>query len=152
MRRRDKEITSLPEIEAIIRSARICRVAMSENNSPYVVPMNFGYRDRTLYIHSSGEGRKIDILKENSRVCFEIDVETKIIPAEKACSWGMQYRSVIGSGRAVFLENRKEKAAALDIIMAQYTNQAFDYSSKAIDATVVIKIEISEMTGKQSGF
>lgn len=152
MRRKEKELEKLSDIEAVIHSARVCRIAMSDENKPYIIPMNFGYKDRTLYLHSAREGKKIDILKKNSLVCFEIDINTKIIPSEKACGWGMQYRSVIGSGTAVFLEDQKERTEALNIIISQYSGRTFEFDPKALDAVAVIRIDISEMSGKQSGF
>jgi len=66
MRRKDKEIKEIKDIEEILHKATVCRVAMVSNNSPYIVPLNFGYKDRCLYFHSAGEGKKLDILRENT--------------------------------------------------------------------------------------
>ena len=65
MRRKDKEITDSKEIRQIIEDAVYCNVAMCQNNNPYVVPMNFGFQEDCIYLHSVNEGWKIDILKEN---------------------------------------------------------------------------------------
>ncbi|MFC1532217.1 pyridoxamine 5'-phosphate oxidase family protein [Thermodesulfobacteriota bacterium] len=64
MRRKEKEITKKSEIEAVINKALVCRVGLSDNNFPYIVPLCFGYQDNTIYIHGALEGRKIDILKK----------------------------------------------------------------------------------------
>ena len=95
MRRSEKEITDKLAIEKIINASLVCRLALSDGNQPYIVPLCFGYQDRTLYFHSALEGKKIDILKKNKRTCFEFDVNSEIIKAEKACKWGMKYQSVI---------------------------------------------------------
>ena len=71
MRRKDKEIKDKEVIESIIKRATVCRIALSENNVPYIVPLSFGYKDNCLYFHSAPEGRKIDIIKQNNNVCFE---------------------------------------------------------------------------------
>ena len=150
MRRSEKEITDKSAIEAIINTSLVCRLALSDGDQPYIVPLSFGYQDRTLYFHSALEGKKIDIIKINNRICFEFDVNTEIIEAEKACKWGMKYQSVIGFGRAVLVENIQEKQKALNIIMNHYSNRTFQFPDKAIEKIAVIKIEIESMTGKHS--
>lgn len=151
MRRKDKEITDKSEIESIINRAMVCRLALADQNRPYVVPLCFGYKDNSLYFHSAGEGKKIDMLKKNNRVCFEFDVDYEIIKADKACSWGMPYKSVIGFGRASFVEDFDSKRQALNIIMRQYGGKSFEYPKEKVDNTLIIKVEIEHMTGKQSG-
>jgi nitroimidazol reductase NimA-like FMN-containing flavoprotein (pyridoxamine 5'-phosphate oxidase superfamily) len=150
LRRKDKEITDRSEIESIIRKALVCRLGLTDNGTPHIVPLCFGYKDNRLYFHSAGVGRKIEILKRNNRVCFEFDDNLEVQAAKAACDWGMQYRSVIGYGRASFIEDPQEKRAALDVIMAQYADGAFEYSEKALGEALVIKVEIESMTGKKS--
>ena len=62
MRRKDKEIKDKFEIETIINRAEVCRIGLSDDNMPYVIPVNYGYRNNCLYIHSASEGKKIDII------------------------------------------------------------------------------------------
>jgi len=150
MRRKEKEITQESDIEAIIHKALICRLGLSDGEQPYIVPMCFGYRKKTLYFHSALKGKKLDIIRKNQRVCFEFDVSTEIIPGEDACKWGMTYQSIIGFGRAVILEGFDEKLRAIEIIMSQYTDREFHFPDTALQNTAVIKVEIENMTGKQS--
>ncbi len=152
MRRKDKEINSAAAIEDVVRKSLVCRVALSEENRPYVVPLCFGYRDNTLYFHSSPEGRKIEILTKNNNVCFEFDVDHEVVQDNKACNWSIKYRSVIGFGKASFVENLEEKKRALDAIMEHYSGMPFDYPESAIENTMIIKVEIESITGKQSGY
>ncbi len=151
MRRKDKEITDKAEIKSVIGRSLICRLAMADENIPYVVPLCFGYKDNSLYFHSAGEGKKIDILKKNNLVCFEFDIDYEIKKAHKACDWSMKYKSVRGFGKASFLEDIESKCRALDIIMQQYAGKSFEYSEAKIKNIIVIKVEIEHMTGKQSG-
>ena len=151
MRRNDKQINDISVIEDILNRATVCRLAMCENNQPYVIPLCFGYEDNALYLHCSREGKKLDILKKNNNVCFEIDIEHEIIKAGQACDWGMKYKSVIGFGKAVFIEDIESKLKALDVIMQQYSEGSFEYPENAIKNIVLIKVEIESMTGKQSG-
>ena len=152
MVRKDREITEKSSIEAIIRNATVCRIGMCDANTPYIVPVCFGYQDSTIYVHGARSGQKIDMLRNNNTVCFEFDSDTELVAAEKGCEWGMKYRSVIGFGKATFLEDPGSKRKALDIIMAQYTDRSFQYSEEAVNGTAVIKIAIGFMTGKQAGY
>jgi len=153
MRRKDKEITDKSKIETIIARATVCRLAMVDGNRPYVVPLCFGYQDDTLFFHSANTGKKLELLRGNNRVCFELDVDCKVISGDKACDWGMHYQSVIGHGRAAFLEDPAAKQRALDIIMQQYagSDNAFDYEDSALGHTVVFQVRVESMTAKQSG-
>ena len=150
MRKKEKEINEKAAIEAIIKKSLVCRLALSDNNSPYIVPLCFGYKDRVLYFHSSQKGKKIDIIKRNPKVCFEFDTDTEIVKAEDACHWSMRYRSIIGFGRAVLLEDTEEKRKALKIIMGQYSDRIFQFDDAILKKMGVIKVEIESMTGKQS--
>lgn len=151
MRRAEKEVTDRQEQEAIIRQAQVCHVAMADQDQPYVVAMNFGYADGCIYLHSAPAGRKLDILRRNNRVCCAFDVGHDLVRADKACSWGMRFRSVIAFGSATLLEDQGEKEVGLRIIMGQYGEGEFSFPPDAMAKTAVIKVEIEEMTGKKAG-
>jgi len=68
LRRKEKEIIDKKEIESIIERATVGRIGMSENNLPYVIPVNFGYKNNFLYFHSGSVGKKIDIIKKNNKI------------------------------------------------------------------------------------
>ena len=150
MRRKEKEITAPEEIEKILMESRVCRLAMVDGDKPYIVPMNFGYSKGCLFFHSAKQGRKIELMKKNPNICFEVDELIKLKKASLACDWGVDFKSVIGSGKVVFLEDLKEKIHALNMIMSQYSDRKFEYTEEMIEETLVIKVVIDEMTGKQS--
>ncbi|RPH48908.1 MAG: pyridoxamine 5'-phosphate oxidase family protein [Desulfobacteraceae bacterium] len=151
MRRKDREIKSREEIDAIIKKALVCRLGMADESGPYVVPLSFGYRDGFLFFHSAKEGKKLDILRKNNKVCFEMDTDHEVVKSEKACDWGMKYKSVIGFGHAFVVEDIESMKAALDVIMAHYSAGSFEYDVKKLERTVAIKVEIEYMTGKKKG-
>lgn len=151
MRRAEKEITDRGEQEEIIRECQVCHVAMADGGSPYLVAMNFGYEKGVIYLHSALEGRKIDILRRNSRVCCAFDTGHGLVRDETPCAWGMRFRSVIAFGTATLLESREEKEAALRVIMNQYGEGEFSFPPDAVAKTAVIRVEIEEMTGKKAG-
>lgn len=137
-------------IESIILKAKVCRLGLVDGNRPYVVPMSFGYRENALYFHTGKKGKKMEILQKNNRVCFEMEVDLKIVPADNPCKWNMRYRSVVGFGRAVILEGPEEKRQALDVIVKHYGGSLMAYDEKRVKGLAVIKVEIDSMTGKQS--
>jgi len=152
VRRKEKEITDKTDIEAIIEQSMVCKLGMIRNgNTPYIVPLCFGYQDHTLYFHSALKGLKIDCLEINPKVCFEFDMIAEPQEAEDPCDWGMKYQSVIGFGKAEFIEESDDKRRALDVIMAQYSDKPFEFPANKVQATAVFKVEIESMTGKQSG-
>lgn len=137
-------------IESIILKAKVCRLGLVDGNRPYVVPMSFGYRENALYFHTGKKGKKMEILQKNNRVCFEMEVDLEIVPADNPCKWNMRYRSVVGFGRAVILEGPEEKRQALDVIVKHYGGSLMAYDEKRVKGLAVIKVEIDSMTGKQS--
>jgi nitroimidazol reductase NimA-like FMN-containing flavoprotein (pyridoxamine 5'-phosphate oxidase superfamily) len=152
MRRKDKEVSDQSEIEAIIKKSNVCRLAMIDGDRPYIVPLCFGYQNNTLYFHGASKGRKIDLLRENPNVCFELDLIIEIVEAENACKWSLKYQSVVGYGRAFLLESADERIKGLKIIMSQYSERTYQFPEDKLGATAVFKVEIDSMTGKQSGF
>ena len=148
MRRKDREIRDRDAIDAIIRRCRVCRLGMCDNGQPYVVPMSFGYDGQCVYLHAATDGRKLDILRRNSRVCFEFDILDEVIPADAACNWGMRYESVIGFGVAEIVTESGARRVALDHIMGQYSSDAWTYDEQQLAGTLVIRISIEEVTGK----
>jgi nitroimidazol reductase NimA-like FMN-containing flavoprotein (pyridoxamine 5'-phosphate oxidase superfamily) len=150
VRRSDREITEQSEIEAIISRARVCRLALSDGASPYVVPMNFGYHDGVLYFHSAPSGRKIDIIRRNASVCFEMDVDCEVVEGAAPCDWTTRYRSVVGFGTAAIIEDPAEKRFGLAVIVEQYADRRFEVPEETARRTAVIKVTIDRMTGKRS--
>ncbi len=151
MRKKENEITKKSIIETVIQKAAVCRLGLSDGNMPYVVPVCFGYRNNVLFIHSALRGMKIDIIRRNKNVCFEVDINTEIVKAENGCNWGVNYQSVIGFGKASFVEDIDEKREALCLIMSHYSDKVFEFPDEVIKRTAIIKIEIETVTGKQAG-
>ena len=152
MRRKEKEITDIEEIEKIIKKAMVCRISLVDNDEPYIVPVCFGYERDVLYFHGASEGRKVELIKKNNKICFEIDTDAEVVKAEEACSWTMKYRSVIGVGRACILEKDEEKSHGLKLIVRQYTEGNFSFPKSKLDSILVIRVDIESITGKKSGY
>jgi nitroimidazol reductase NimA-like FMN-containing flavoprotein (pyridoxamine 5'-phosphate oxidase superfamily) len=151
MRRKDKEISDRALIDKILGKAQVCRLALCDDGKPYIVPMNFGYRDGCLFLHSAAEGKKIDILRKNQNVCFEVDIEGKPVAAERPCNWSMEYESVIGFGKATIVDGIEEMKRGLDVIVEKFSGKSNnDYPGETLKRLVVIRVDIESITGKVS--
>jgi len=143
------------EIEDIIGRCDVCNLSMVDQDGfPYVVPMNFGYRNNTVYFHGAPTGKKIDILRNNPKICisFSTDHELRYQNEKVACSWSMKYRSVIAYGVVKFVDDPEEKVKILNIIMTNYTDKEFKYSPPAVREVNVFKVEIEKVDGRVYGY
>lgn len=151
---RTVSVEELQHIESLIRSCPLCYVGMAdEQGVPYVLPMNFGYEEEVIYLHSAQEGRSISILEKNPQVCITFCTEPRLVWQDKevACSYRMRAESVICHGNVSFEEEYDEKVKALDIIMQQYSDRVFSYSAPAVKNVKIWKVPIDKVTAKEFG-
>lgn len=152
MHRNDKEITEQKALDEIMKKAQVCRLGVSYESMAYIIPMSFGYSDRVLYFHSGSDGLKLMILRENPKACFEVEIDTQVIPSELGCNWSMRYQSVIGFGEVEFIEDLDGKKKALQIIMQQYGDGLKMVDDAELSGVTILKLVVSTMTGKKSGY
>ena len=155
MRRKDREIKDFQEIISIINQCEIIRLAMVDQGLPYIVPLNFGYSldqdTLTLYMHSASTGRKIDILKQQPIVCFEMDRPFQITKDEIPCNWTYEQESIIGNGTVVFLDDIEEKKVAMHAIMKHYGYEGTPtYTPDVLEHTCLYKIIVEDISGKRN--
>ena len=153
MRRKDRQITDLEAIRAILDKAKVLHLAMIDGDRPYVVPLNYGYTLEngalTLYLHSAREGRKLDVLRQNDRVAFVLATNvSQVTGGDIPCKYGEAYASVMGEGRAVLLTDSAEKMAALSILMKTQTGRTFSFTPEMTDGVAVIRIDVDSFTAK----
>jgi nitroimidazol reductase NimA-like FMN-containing flavoprotein (pyridoxamine 5'-phosphate oxidase superfamily) len=171
MRRREKEIQNQKLIEQLLRNAPVCRIGLApdaaveaENRRhadspaaehphpgyPYVVPVHFVHAEGLIYIHSARKGRKIEMARENPRVCVEIDEFLELKTADKACDFATRFRSLIAFGRVRIVEEAAQKRRALQLLMEKYAGRSFDFPEREIEQVAIIEIRILDITGKES--
>ena len=150
MRRKDRQIEDRAEVMKILGKADVVRLAMSDDNVPYIVVMNFGFgKEGSLYFHSAGEGKKINILKKNNLVCFQVDVEHELYLHNLSCGCSMRYQSVVGMGRIIFVADPSEKLEALRAIMFHYTKKPDHvFKEELVGKTTIMRLDIEEISGK----
>lgn len=153
MRRKDREITDVGEKLKIIDSLKVCRLAMNDDGQPYIVPLNFGYKyegDKlTLFFHGAKEGRKINVLRADPRVCFKMDGQHQLIENEVASEYSFAFESVIGEGRVEFIEDPQGKAEGLSVLMKHQTGRDFTFNEKDTENVAVYKVEAAWFTCKR---
>ncbi len=151
MRRHEQEIKDPIELKALMDGARVCRVAFNGSDYPYIVPVCFGRVGESIYFHSAKEGEKIDRIKADNRVCFEMESDVEIVPGSSPCKWSMRFKSVIGFGKANPVTEPSEKIMGLNAIMEHYSGvNNNEYKESVVDITEIIRIDIDHVTGKIS--
>ncbi|WP_239256248.1 pyridoxamine 5'-phosphate oxidase family protein [Listeria ilorinensis] len=159
MRRKDREVTDHSILKKIIAKSQVAHIGFFDKEFPYVVPVNYGYewhetKQLTFYIHGARQGKKLRLLKENPRVCVQLDCEHELMEAgTRAADYSFFYQSIMAYGEAEILEEESEKLHALELLMQHTTGSslsAFDpISKKMIHGTGLIKITIQHITGKE---
>jgi nitroimidazol reductase NimA-like FMN-containing flavoprotein (pyridoxamine 5'-phosphate oxidase superfamily) len=153
LRRKDREIKDIVDLKDIVRRADVCRIAFAVNNTPYIVTLNFGYKwnnELTLYFHCAREGRKLDLMRQNNRVCLEMDIDHELQLGETPCEGTMKYKSIIGYGLLEIVQDPKEKRKGLDLIMDKYGYAGKkEYDEKLFNMTEVFKLKVTEISGKR---
>ena len=150
--RRELEVTDQSQIIEILDKSKILHLAMVDGDDPYVIAMNYGYTMEegklTLYMHGATQGRKLDILRKNPKVCFELDCDLMPFDGEKPCQYGIAYSSVVGNGVAELIEDPEQKMEALTILMKTQTGKDFEFNEKLVSIVSVIKIHVEDYTAK----
>lgn len=152
MRRNDREVTDIQEIRALIDECKVIRLAMINGDKPYVVPLNFGYTYEngafTFYFHGAKEGKKLDVIRKNASVAFEMDCQNALQHGETACTHSYYYASVLGEGKAEILEG-DEKCKGLSALMLHIAGRNDVFTAEMADKVAVIAIRVDTLTAKK---
>ncbi len=148
MRRSDREITSRSDIDQVLHAAPVCHLSLCDGDRPYVVPMSYGYDGARLYFHCAPEGRKLDVVRRNPNACFAVEIGVDVVARDTACSWGVHFRSVIGTGRLSIVADPEEKRRGLAALMAHYGGPSDGISDDAVRSVCVLRLDVAEVSGK----
>ena len=152
MRRAEKEITDSRILHDVLANSQVCRLGLVEDGMAYIVPVDYAFEDGHIFIHSATEGRKIEILKRNLEVTFEIEYFSDTVKGEVACKWGTKYRSVMGRGTIEMHYDSETKKHCFDMLMRKYgADFTPEYDDEFLSKAVVLKLKVESCTGKQSG-
>ena len=152
MTKRERQITDEYQIRHILDTAKVLHLGLCADNEPYVVPMNYGYTMEegrlVLYMHSAVQGKKLNMMRTNPRVFFELDCDLAPFEGEKPCQYGLVYSSVMGRGTATIVEDTAEKIEAMKLLMKTQTGKDFEFNEKLVSIVAVIRIDVAEYTAK----
>ena len=152
MTKRERQVTDPEQIQDILNKGKVLHLGLSVNDEPYVVPMNYGYtyegEKLVLYLHSAVRGKKLDMIRKNPKVFFEIDCDIQPFDGVKPCQYGMVYSSIMGKGMASIVEDVEEKKQAMSILMKTQTGKDFDFNEELVSIVAVIRIDVEAYTAK----
>ena len=152
MTKRERQVADEKQIRHILDTAKVLRLGLAVNNEPYLVPMNYGYTVEdgklVLYLHSAVQGKKLDMMRANPNVFFELDCDLAPFEGEKPCQYGLVYSSVMGRGKAHIVEDVEEKIKAMSILMKTQTGKDFEFNDRLVSIVAVIRIDVAEYTAK----
>ena len=152
MTKRERQITDPDKILEILDKAKVLRLGLCADNEPYVVPMNYGYvfeeGKLVLYLHSAVRGKKLDMLRQNPRVFFELDCDLMPFEGRVPCQYGLAYSSVMGRGTGSIVEDVEEKKRAMSVLMKTQTGKDFSFEDRLVSMVAVIRIDVTEYTAK----
>lgn len=154
MRREDRRVINRNELEDIIKSSKVCRVAMNDEDGIYILPVNFGYTftndELEIFFHGAKVGKKVDILsKGNVHVGFEMDSGHESVAGEHACSYSFKYQSIIGKGYASIIVDKNEKIKAFNQFMHNQAGKSFDSTDKMLEDVLFFSIKATSYSGKR---
>lgn len=154
MRRSDREIKDFDDIIGVMKKCDVCRLALHDEEYPYILPLNFGIqiikKDITLYFHGATEGKKYELIRKNNKVSFEMDCSHRLVTNKNNGNCTMEFESVIGNGTIEFVDD-DEKIQALNILMAHYPVESnFKFNEAVLPRTIVLKLSVSHITGKRN--
>ena len=141
------------EIEGIIKACKTCYLAMSDQGSPYVLPMNFALDGNEVILHSAQSGRMWETIKKNPKVCINWTLGEDLAWQDEhvGCSYRVKSQSVLVEGTVEFIEDFDQKVACLEKLMKQYSDREFKFSAPSVKNVGVIKVKIETLTAKEFG-
>lgn len=149
MRRNDREIKDFDKLINVIDKCEVCRLALFDEEYPYILPLNYGYsvvgNQITLYFHGAKEGKKHDLISINNKASFEMDCSHKLVEKDDMCT--MEYESIIGNG-IIEIVSEGDKLEAMNILMANYHKEGMEYNTAVLEHVTMYKLKVYNITGK----
>jgi nitroimidazol reductase NimA-like FMN-containing flavoprotein (pyridoxamine 5'-phosphate oxidase superfamily) len=155
MNRKDKEITEREALIDALKHGNYATIAMCRENEAYLVTMNYGYdtEKHALYFHCAQRGLKLDFIKANPRVCATV-IEDRGYKMEEC---DQAFRSVVFWGTMHLVQDVQEKKRAIDVLLDHLEEQPDQIRQKSLKSdgafqeVGILRLDVSEMTGKQGG-
>lgn len=153
LRRKDRIMKTSREMELLLEHMPVGRLAVTTEEGPYIIAVNYLFLEGSIYFHSSVSGRKMEALRADSRVCFLVDEVGPQVLWEQGCGISQIFKSVVCFGKAEFVEDPLEKRGILERMVRKYVPSSYPFSpmtDQNIKKTAVVRIVIESMTGKEN--
>jgi uncharacterized protein len=136
--------------QEILREGFYGRLATAVDDKPYIVPVNYAYVEDRIFIHCNKKGRKLDNIRSNPNVCFEVSEPHKLVKNRKPCDFGVRFSSILAFGSAEIVEDEDQKAMAVRAIVQKYAGEMAtdEITPEQLKSIEVISISVAELTGK----
>lgn len=133
-------------------------VGTAWEDQPFVTPTLFVYDQsaNAIYFHSAAKGRLLDNIKANPKVCFTAGEMGRLLPAETAKEFDVEYSSVMVFGEAYWVEDPFEAQMGLELLLARYAphlKAGQDYrgiTQNELKVTAVYRLDIQAWSGKEN--
>jgi nitroimidazol reductase NimA-like FMN-containing flavoprotein (pyridoxamine 5'-phosphate oxidase superfamily) len=147
----------LSEMVDILNRAEVGRMALCDGSMPYLVPLNFLYKDGKIVVHCAWEGKKLDIISNNPNCCFEVDEYIGEVSYHYESQCHLDYDSVLAFGRARIEDNNETKIQLLQLFSEKYnelykkpvSNGGKRFTLEQVSECCCIVIDVSEITGRR---
>ena len=146
-------IENRQDIDKVITACKTCYLGMSDNDFPYVLPMNFALDGDSVILHSAQSGRMWETIKKNQNVCINWTLGEDLAWQDEkvGCSYRVKSKSVMVEGKVEFINDFDEKTRCMQLLMAQYSDREFKFSKPAVENVGIIKVVIDKITAKEFG-
>lgn len=139
-------------VHKILDEAFVCHVGFVVDGQPFVIPTNFGRVDNTVYLHGSSASRMLRTLADGVQVCVTVTLIDGLVLARSAFHHSVNYRSVVILGRAMPVEDPKEKMRALAAFTEHVVRGRWDAirqpTEQELKATSVLALPLEEVSAK----
>jgi hypothetical protein len=152
------EIKSRKKIIEFLNREHVGRIcSIDKDGFPQIIPMNFVFLNDAIYMHSHTRGEKLDNIRNNSKVGFEVDRELEFLPSyfthpTDASQADTLYISVVIKGTGIIVNDRSEKTLALNGLMEKYQPEGgyerITPDMRVVDEVAIIKVMPNTMHGK----
>jgi nitroimidazol reductase NimA-like FMN-containing flavoprotein (pyridoxamine 5'-phosphate oxidase superfamily) len=154
LRRNDRSVASVQEIDAILSRCEIGRLGLLSRDEPYVLPLHFAHvragDSFTIYFHGASEGRKIEAIGSGARACFEADQRLELVDSPRVCRIGATFESVIGWGRIEPCLKPEEALAGLVALLDKYApGRSPELTEREAALVTVLRMTLDQVTAKQ---
>jgi nitroimidazol reductase NimA-like FMN-containing flavoprotein (pyridoxamine 5'-phosphate oxidase superfamily) len=144
-------------IRSFLRRVPMGTMATVDEGQPFLVTRNFVYDEEkhAIYMHGATKGRTYNNVITNPQVCFSASAMGRLLPADEAVEFGVEYAGVVVFGKAAIVDDQEEATRGLNKLLQKYfphLHSGVDYQPitlEALKATAVYRIEIESWSGKE---